>query len=257
MGNTTIVIVPGAWLSKSFYSSYITALENAGYQTSYLGYPSLDPVEPAKADCATDTAAIKEALKSLVEDEEKNVVLVCHSYGGMPGSAAATGLSKTKRIQDGKQGGVLGLIYVGAFLVPEGVSCAGAMGGSLPDWVLLDNPHPGLNIPNNPIHHFAADFDAATAAEMTTQLRPHSTLAFNSAQPAPAWADPSFKGRLAYIVTGEDVAVPKVAQYGMMAGTGQEWIVKEAEASHCATYKVKIDENLKQLEELVRAFEVV
>lgn len=59
-------------------------------------------------------------------------------YAGMPSVAAATGLAKSKRAQEGKVGGVIGLLFLGAFVVPEGLSCAGLQGESLPPWILLD-----------------------------------------------------------------------------------------------------------------------
>lgn len=73
-----------------------------------------------------------------MEDEGKDVVLFMHSYGGMPGAAAATGLAKSQRAQEGKAGGVIGLLFLGAFLVPEGLSYAGLQGGNLPPWILVD-----------------------------------------------------------------------------------------------------------------------
>ncbi|KAF3480140.1 uncharacterized protein GIQ15_05487 [Arthroderma uncinatum] len=254
MSRPTIAVVPGAWIPQHFYSPYLHTLEKAGFETRFTGYPSLAPTDPSKADCATDTVAIRDVLQPLVEDEGKDVVLVMHSYAGMPGSAAAKGLSKTERSQAGKLGGILGMIFIAAFLVPEGLSCAGAQGGSLPPWILLDNPSPGLNVPDDPIKIFAADFDQGLAKKTEQELKPHSSLAFNSPQPPPAWADPAFKGRLAYIITGNDLAVPKAAQYGMIAGTGQEWLTKEVPTSHCAPFKLDVELNVKNLEGFIEAF---
>ena len=47
--------------------------------------------------------------------------LVMHSYGGCPGSAAAGGLSKAARTAAGKQGGIIGLIFMCGFIAHEGV----------------------------------------------------------------------------------------------------------------------------------------
>lgn len=72
---------------------------------------------------------------------------------------------------------------------------------------------------------------------MAAQLKPHSNLAFMSEQPSSAWTESAFDGRCAYIVTGKDKAVPKAAQYQMIAGTGKEWIVKELpSSSHMAPF---------------------
>lgn len=137
---TTILFVPGAWITKAFYEPFLQALKTAGYDVRYAGYPSLDPKEsdPSTIDCHADTEAITAVLRPLVEDEGKDVLLFMHSYAGMPGAAAATGLAKSQREQEGKAGGVIGLLFLGAFVVPEGLSCAGLQGGNLPPWILLD-----------------------------------------------------------------------------------------------------------------------
>lgn len=134
----TILFVPGAWLPLSNYFAYLQALQDAGYPTITATYPSLDPPDPDRADCSNDTAAIRSVLFKVLA-EGKEVVIIGHSYASMPASAAAKGQSVVERKVDGLPGGVVGLIFIAAFLVPEGISCAGAQGGNLPAWILLDN----------------------------------------------------------------------------------------------------------------------
>lgn len=50
--------------------------------------------------------------------------MVMHSYAGNPGSGAAYGLSVEEREEAGLKGGVVGLIYMAAFMVPSGQSNA-------------------------------------------------------------------------------------------------------------------------------------
>lgn len=271
---TTILFVPGAWTARTFYEPFLQALTVAGYDVHYAGYPSVDSSDPLVTDCQADTDAITTILQSLVEDQGKDVVLFLYSYGGMPGSAAATGLAKAQRAQEGKAGGVIGLLFLGAFIVPEGISCAGAQGGILPPWVLHDQvrgpprphysyimhfadmlqPSANLAVVDNPIKIFAADVDAVFAQSLTAGLRPHATLAFNSPQPHPAWADEAFRGRLAFIVTTEDCAVPREAQFGMMASTQQAWIVREVVSSHCAPFLNRINETVELTREIIGQF---
>jgi hypothetical protein len=89
---------------------------------------------------------------------------------------------------------------------------------------------------------------------MVTELKPHATLPFTSPQPQPAWADEAFQGRLAFIVTTDDRAVPKEAQFGMMAATQKPWIVKEIPSSHCGPFLNQIDETLRLTREIVGQF---
>lgn len=139
---TTILFVPGAWIAPAFYRPFLQALTVAGYDTHFAGYPSFNPEDPTTTTCQADTDAITVTLKSLVEDEGKDVVVFMYSYGGMPGAAAATGLAKSQRAQEGKVGGVIGLIFLAAFLVPEGLSCRGFQEGDLPPWVLVNQVGP-------------------------------------------------------------------------------------------------------------------
>jgi hypothetical protein len=58
-----------------------------------------------------------------------------------------------------------------------------------------------------------------------------------SEQPPSAWTESAFDNRCAYIITGNDQAVPKAAQLQMIERTGKEWIVREIlGCSHMAPF---------------------
>ena len=133
-----IVIVPGAWHQPSAYGKLVTALESKGYTAVATSLPSCNADEPLKASCSTDAAAVRSQVLSLLDNENKDVILLCHSYGGIPGGGAASGLSKRARRQDGKESGILGLVYLTAFLVPEKSSLLEAMGGKHAPYVIPD-----------------------------------------------------------------------------------------------------------------------
>ncbi|PYH80657.1 hypothetical protein BO82DRAFT_355379 [Aspergillus uvarum CBS 121591] len=259
----TIAFLPGAWLTPTFYTPFLhTLTTTTALPTTHIPYPSLDPDNPGTADCHTDTAAIRAHLQTLIESEGREVILVMHSYAGMPGAAAAHGLSQSARQRAGQPGGVVGMIFLAAFLVPEGVSCAGLQGGRLPGWILLDTPAPQLNYPDDPIGNFLPEGEgegddeaALSGGDLETFLRPHATRAFTSPQPAPAWAEAD-AGFLAFIVTAADRAIPREAQYAMMAATGREFAVREMECGHCAPFigAHRIGETVRLVGELVRAF---
>jgi hypothetical protein len=136
MTRETIVLVPGAWLTPAFYEPFLNAVSKAGHAVHCAEYPSLDPVDPTTADCKSDADAIAETLHCLIKDEGRDILLVLYSYAGMLGAAAARGLSKAERVKQGKSGGVVRMVFIAAFIVPEwGLELHG---GSLPDWVLLD-----------------------------------------------------------------------------------------------------------------------
>ena len=125
----SFLIISGAWHVPSLYSSLITLLGKSGYSASVPSLPSCDAQHPRNATCSTDAEAIRRQIIDLIEPDGKDVVLVCHSYGGVPGGAAAYGLSKVARAREGKKGGVIGLIYMCGFLITEGSSLLGTLGG--------------------------------------------------------------------------------------------------------------------------------
>ena len=53
-------------------------------------------------------------------EKEQEVVVVMHSFSGMTGGTALDSLGKESRVAKNLKGGVVRLIYVVAFLVPEG-----------------------------------------------------------------------------------------------------------------------------------------
>ena len=56
-----------------------------------------------------------------------------HSYDGVPGSAAATGLTAVGRRQQGLEGGVIDQVFVAASVLKEGESLLSSMGGKWPE----------------------------------------------------------------------------------------------------------------------------
>ncbi len=134
----TFVIVPGAWHPASIYEGLTSQLQHAGYETVVATYPSCNSQDPKTATCEKDTKAVRQQCMSLIENQSKDLVLVCHSYGGMPAGGAAFGLSKKDRIQQGKEGGIIGLVYITAFVVPEGTTLLAFLGGKHAPYLIPD-----------------------------------------------------------------------------------------------------------------------
>ena len=60
-------------------------------------------------------------------DEGKNVILLAHSYGGVPVTESTKGLRKEERQAQGKKGGVVSLAYMTALVPAVGTSAAGVL----------------------------------------------------------------------------------------------------------------------------------
>jgi hypothetical protein len=131
----TIVIIPGAWHSPVHYRLLTDALEEAKYSTLVSRLPSVNFDNPRAVSVTTDTEFIRDTMLLPLVNQGKDVLLVMHSYGGIPGSSAAHGISKRERQEKGKPGGVIGLAYIAATLAKEGQSLEDVIGGELDDWI--------------------------------------------------------------------------------------------------------------------------
>ena len=136
MTHPTFVLVPGAWHKPDIYSSVTKTLQAHGYPTISLPLPSAGAMPP-NTTFDEDVKAIRDSLTNLVETKEKEVILVVHSYTGMPGAEAPKGLGKKERQEKGLKGGVVRLVFIMAFAMPEGFQPT-AGGGQMPEWMKLD-----------------------------------------------------------------------------------------------------------------------
>lgn len=116
----TIVILPGGSHSPSHYQELIEQLHLANYPTRSSVLPTVNPQNPFATDPGTDVAFIREKLLLPIFEAGNDVLLVMHSYSGIPGSVAAKGWSKSERRSRGQPGGIVGLVYIASLLLHEG-----------------------------------------------------------------------------------------------------------------------------------------
>lgn len=138
ISNPTIVIVPGAWHPRTAYSSLATQLQKASFPTLVVSLPSFNASEPLTSSCSADAKSVRQQILPLIEQDGKDIILLAHSYGGIPGGGAAYGLSQKTRSQQGKKGGVIGLVYMSAFVVPGGESLRDYLGGEHAPYVMAN-----------------------------------------------------------------------------------------------------------------------
>lgn len=135
MTKPTFLLVPGAWHLPDIYSSVIDNLSAHGYPTIGLPLPSAGAMPP-NTSFNEDVNAIRASLTKLVNTEEKEVILVVHSYTGVPGAEAPKGLGRKERQGKGLKGGVVRLVFIMAFAMPEGFQQTAA--GQIPKWMKMD-----------------------------------------------------------------------------------------------------------------------
>ena len=219
-GIKNVVLVHGAFADGSGWDAVAKILEKDGYTVSVA-----QPPETSYADDQKYTKAAIEAMGG-------PVVLVGHSYGGSIISEA------------GNDPNVAVLVYIAAFALDEGESCA-SIETAVPQASKAFKPDSNGNwwIDQD---HFAADFAAdippAQAHFMAIAQVPISTDSFTHKVTSPAWkTKPTF-----YMVASSDRSI-NPQQERMMAKRANAKTV-EVDASHVA-YMSHPKETAKLIEE--------
>lgn len=237
-----IVFVPGAWHSPSHFAPTIELLEEAGYSTRGVHLPSVRNVAPWPDSHYPDSEAVRNVILSALDGAEKNVILVMHSYGGVPGGDACRALAKHDRLREGKSTGIVGLVYIAAFAPDEGESLNDARraparwedsGVSIPSCcpgprsrkfaegklLKLKSSQDHWAMPENPISRFYHDVPLQLAEHATSLLKKHSKASFASPVSYAPWKYiPS-----TYIVADEDRIAARENQERMARQEGGMW----------------------------------
>ncbi|KAI0109865.1 alpha/beta-hydrolase [Daldinia grandis] len=186
MSKPVFVLLHGAWHSPRCWDSLITALGKAGYSAVAPALPSSGSTPPTP-DWSKDIETIRNTVEDIAQ--ENDVVVVTHSFSGMTGGTALEGLDKETRASKGLKGGVIRLIYITAFLVPEGFqhSAHGTRDNMVPE-MKTDLDAGVITVsPEHAKDMFYQDLDDATVAELVKDLRPQSFGAFWSTTTYAAW----------------------------------------------------------------------
>lgn len=132
-----ILIVHGSWHRPCHYELLTRRLEGIGFTVVCPALPSIGKGRLGKT-WQDDVLCIRDVAVRLF-DKNKQVLLLGHSYGGIPASAATEGLTRPERAAAGLPGGFCHVVYMSAFVLPaRGLSLLSAIGGSFPDWMEHD-----------------------------------------------------------------------------------------------------------------------
>lgn len=122
MAKPSILLSPGSFVLPGVYNPVLDAVKAKGYEIKALHLPSVGPGagqgRDGPAPSMHDDAAFVANEAEKLADEGKNVVLIGHSYGGIPITQAAEGLGVEDRRKQAKKGGIVTLGYMTA-LVPS------------------------------------------------------------------------------------------------------------------------------------------
>jgi len=166
----TIVFVPGAFHTKAHFAPITARLNALSFPTAVVELPTT--ARAIEASYRDDVHATRSALETLILQDGKDVMLAPHSYGGVPGCQAVSGLEKSKREADGKPGGVVHVLFIAALLVEQGGKMAAALdGGKAPPWAVFKD---GLLYPENTKSVFYNDLPPEEAEHWDSLLVPKS-----------------------------------------------------------------------------------
>ncbi|OBT48968.1 hypothetical protein VE00_00687 [Pseudogymnoascus sp. WSF 3629] len=236
MSKPTYVLLLGAWHSPSIYDDVVNLLAKHDYPAISLPLPSFDAT-PAHYDFSADVTVIRSCLSKLVS-QDKEVILVVHSYAGLPGGEATKDLGKKDREAQGLKGGIIRFVVINGFVAPPGFQPAPRGDYStMPEWMKFDAETDTFSVtPTDATNIFYHDLPVPLAASLAASLRPHSAGVFFSTTTHAAWMHiPS-----TYLISMEDRTRFTAALSGFMIQATRQMepsafdVVERCEgAGHC------------------------
>jgi len=200
-----IILVHGAWVGAWEFGPLEQLLRERGWEVDALDLPSTGSTESMFQDAAAISAAIDRAGGP--------VVLVGHSYGGVPVTQA------------GDHPAVERIVYVAAFALDAGESVIASMGGTLPEVFGIANDQVTMGRTRDErVDLIAADMPPGVPREASEQLadlfRPQSLASFGDEVSSVAWrVKPA-----TYILTENDGVVSPALQESIAVRSGADII---------------------------------
>lgn len=135
-----ILMIHGGWHYPKCYDPFLDRLRARGYTVLCPVLPTLGADTHGKTP-ADDIAHIRGVVSPLFDAGEE-VVIIGHSYGGIPACASTQGLGVEERAKEGKAGGFRSIIYLAAFAIPKrGMDLLTTFGGSWGVWQNAAKPY--------------------------------------------------------------------------------------------------------------------
>ncbi len=172
-----VVLVHGMWHQPAHFDAFRTVLESAGYA---VRAPRLH-----RGSLSKDAAAVQEAIEACAEPP----VLVAHSYGG-----AVVGHTT----------GARAMLFVTAFVLEVGESCAGVAGPPPCRPAIVSNPDGGTSLdPALAPEYFFADCAPAEVERAVALLVPQGRGHGRTPASASTWRELPTR----YVVCEQDRAI--------------------------------------------------
>lgn len=193
----TLLLVHGAWHGSWCWEPLRRELDGLAVRTVDLPSSGTDP--GSLGDLTDDARAVRAALTAI----EGPVVVVAHSYGGIPVTEAAAA-----------ELGVVHLVYLAAFQLDVGESLVGGLGGAVPPWQGVQETAIRVSTPEQA---FYDGVDPELTEQSVARLGWQSVSSVTQPLSRAAWAGlPS-----TYVVCTQDQAIPPQAQEAMAQRAGE------------------------------------
>ena len=224
----TILIITGAWHLPVHYHLLVEQLEDKGHTVLCPRLPSNSGPKICDAKKQGDVRYTNKSLDDDIAFIRKvtlselalgqDVLAIMHSYGGVVGTTALSGLHAL--VKEG-YGCVRQLIYMSAFVPFSSESLAGIFGGGLPPWLSTNKATGNIDI-EDAKGHFYNDLGEKEAKRWEMELVVHAIKCQFEApkeQRREAWRD--MKG-VGYVICEDDGAMPVGVQEMMIGRVEKE-----------------------------------
>ncbi|KAF2864664.1 hypothetical protein BDV95DRAFT_600382 [Massariosphaeria phaeospora] len=241
----------GAATTAEHYGGLRADLEAKGFPTVCGNPPSIEAEDATAVTVDTDVAFARDTMLAPLLDEGKDIILLCHSYGGTYGAGAVQGLSKKERASKGQKGGVIGIIYAASFCTEPGESALQTLGiAEIPSWI-GPGDKPGTLMftdasqlwPGLPIEEAKAWF---------AKMKPCAASAIGTPVSYAPFRDPNYDGIIAFVALEDDpIVTPELVQsYLQKSGIK---LTRSIKGPHGIDLQVR-DEVIKVVLELAELF---
>ncbi|KAK4561626.1 hypothetical protein LTR86_004305 [Recurvomyces mirabilis] len=178
-----LFLVPGAATYPTFYDDFKQHVSSTGLDFHTVQLRTVEARTPA-ATLADDVELLRSHLADLCE-QDREIILMAHSYGGMPMTESAKGFAKVDRQRLGHKGGIVHLIYITAIAAEVGQSMASTNAQPGPDGPLTYDfmvDH-GEYTGQDPEHSAETNFNALPhdqGVELAKKMPLHSKACFGT-----------------------------------------------------------------------------
>lgn len=207
-----VLLVHGAWHGSWCWDALRPLLVDAGREVTTVDLPTVHAPDKAQLTLADDVRTVREAVDAIGGP----VVVVAHSYGGVPTTQALADVDAVTHI-----------VYIAAFALDAGESLLGAVGGVEPSWWVVDGALTTAGTAAEPPEQlFFNDLPEDAARAHAARLTSQATSPFREELTAAAWRTvPS-----TYVITERDGVFPVFAQEALSARAGST--VHRLDTSH-------------------------